>query len=558
MEKILKIYRISTNKAKLYYGIFFIVTILNSLFEIAVLFSILPFLEYFISGNGFIINQINKIINYFFEINNYDFLKLFTFLVMTIFFIKLIFNILNVYIYELILANEHSFLYKKLLNKYLKSNYGYLIKIPSSLIIKNLNKEVPTYINGILANCLITISEVVLTIFIITALVIYNLKITILSLFLFFTLSFIYVFFSKSYVSKFAHTRLSSDSSVFKKIINIFDNLKIIKIYNRENFFIEGSKKSFDKSINSTKYFNIISKLPRIIFEFTLLIIIVLTIFFYLDEKEIIYTIAVFAAASTRIIPSISKLSAAWQNLKFSWPSLSVIKEVLDQNSENLKREYNSELRFEKSINLKSLYYSYKNDRVIIKNLDIEIKKNNFIGIVGKTGSGKSTLVDLITGLIFPTDGSIEIDNVVLNKNNVINWQKKIGYMPQNISVLNDTIRANVAFGLKTSDVDNDKIMSCLQKAQLGDFYKKLKDGLNTIIDEKGLNLSGGEKQRLALARMLYFDPQIIILDESTSSLDGETEEKILNDIKLLKDTTVIFVTHREKNLQLCDKVVTM
>lgn len=558
MEKILKIYRISTNKAKLYYGIFFIVTILNSLFEIAVLFSILPFLEYFISGNGFIINQINKIINYFFEINNYDFLKLFTFLVMTIFFIKLIFNILNVYIYELILANEHSFLYKKLLNKYLKSNYGYLIKIPSSLIIKNLNKEVPTYINGILANCLITISEVVLTIFIITALVIYNLKITILSLFLFFTLSFIYVFFSKSYVSKFAHTRLSSDSSVFKKIINIFDNLKIIKIYNRENFFIEGSKKSFDKSINSTKYFNIISKLPRIIFEFTLLIIIVLTIFFYLDEKEIIYTIAVFAAASIRIIPSISKLSAAWQNLKFSWPSLSVITEVLDQNSENLKREYNSELRFEKSINLKSLYYSYKNDRVIIKNLDIEIKKNNFIGIVGKTGSGKSTLVDLITGLIFPTDGSIEIDNVVLNKNNVINWQKKIGYMPQNISVLNDTIRANVAFGLKTSDVDNDKIMSCLQKAQLGDFYKKLKDGLNTIIDEKGLNLSGGEKQRLALARMLYFDPQIIILDESTSSLDGETEEKILNDIKLLKETTVIFVTHREKNLQLCDKVVTM
>ncbi len=558
MEKILKIYRISTNKAKLYYGIFFIVTILNSLFEIAVLFSILPFLEYFISGNGFIINQINKIINYFFEINNYDFLKLFTFLVMTIFFIKLIFNILNVYIYELILANEHSFLYKKLLNKYLKSNYGYLIKIPSSLIIKNLNKEIPTYINGILANCLITISEVVLTIFIITALVIYNLKITILSLFLFFTLSFIYVFFSKSYVSKFAHTRLSSDSGVFKKIINIFDNLKIIKIYNRENFFIEGSKKSFDKSINSTKYFNIISKLPRIIFEFTLLIIIVLTIFFYLDEKEIIYTIAVFAAASIRIIPSISKLSAAWQNLKFSWPSLSVITEVLDQNSENLKREYNSELRFEKSINLKSLYYSYKNDRVIIKNLDIEIKKNNFIGIVGKTGSGKSTLVDLITGLIFPTDGSIEIDNVVLNKNNVINWQKKIGYMPQNISVLNDTIRANVAFGLKTSDVDNDKIMSCLQKAQLGDFYKKLKDGLNTIIDEKGLNLSGGEKQRLALARMLYFDPQIIILDESTSSLDGETEEKILNDIKLLKDTTVIFVTHREKNLQLCDKVVTM
>ncbi|MDC2974281.1 ABC transporter ATP-binding protein/permease [Candidatus Pelagibacter sp.] len=558
MEKILKIYRISTNKAKLYYGIFFIVTILNSLFEIAVLFSILPFLEYFISGNGFIINQINKIINYFFEINNYDFLKLFTFLVMTIFFIKLIFNILNVYIYELILANEHSFLYKKLLNKYLKSNYGYLIKIPSSLIIKNLNKEVPTYINGILANCLITISEVVLTIFIITALVIYNLKITILSLFLFFTLSFIYVFFSKNYVSKFAHTRLSSDSSVFKKIINIFDNLKIIKIYNRENFFIEGSKKSFDKSINSTKYFNIISKLPRIIFEFTLLIIIVLTIFFYLDEKEIIYTIAVFAAASIRIIPSISKLSAAWQNLKFSWPSLSVITEVLDQNSENLKREYNSELRFEKSINLKSLYYSYQNDRVIIKNLDFEIKKNNFIGIVGKTGSGKSTLVDLITGLIFPTDGSIEIDNVVLNKNNVINWQKKIGYMPQNISVLNDTIRANVAFGLKTSDVDNDKIMSCLQKAQLGDFYKKLKDGLNTIIDEKGLNLSGGEKQRLALARMLYFDPQIIILDESTSSLDGETEEKILNDIKLLKDTTVIFVTHREKNLQLCDKVVTM
>ena len=161
---------------------------------------------------------------------------------MTIFFIKLIFNILNVYIYELILANEHSFLYKKLLNKYLKSNYGYLIKIPSSLIIKNLNKEIPTYINGILANCLITISEVVLTIFIITALVIYNLKITILSLFLFFTLSFIYVFFSKSYVSKFAHTRLSSDSGVFKKIINIFDNLKIIKIYNRENFFIEGSK----------------------------------------------------------------------------------------------------------------------------------------------------------------------------------------------------------------------------------------------------------------------------------------------------------------------------
>ena len=559
LNKLIKIFEISTTRAKYLYFFYLIIAILNSLFEIAVIFSILPFLEYFISGNSDLLNKISSYLSYFSFLEDVENIKFLSIFVILIFFFKLLFNILHIALYEFIISTEQSFIFKKLLKNYLSKDYVYFKNMPSSILVKNLSKEIPTYCNGILSNILITVSEIIFASLLFILLFVYNFQVTIFALTVFISLSLIYLFITKKYIKRFGQKRLDSDSNVYNSVLNIFENIKKIKIFNKGNFFSDNSVTSYNQSVSSIKKFNIISKLPRIIFEFFLLLVLVSTLIFYLDKKDVIYIIALFAAASIRIIPSISRLSSAIQNFKFSTPSLNIVYSgVIEQKNSTKNYRLDKKIDFKDIIEIKSIYFHYIKEKKIFENFNYNIKKNKFIGILGKTGSGKSTLIELLTGLIFPQKGSIKIDNIILNEENVLEWQKKIGYMPQTITILNDTIKSNIAFGEKVEKINEKLVFDCLEKVQLKNFCLDKPQGLNTIINEKGLNISGGEKQRIALARTLYFNPDIIVLDESTSSLDSFTEEKILQDIKKLKNKTIIFVTHKEKNLIYCDEIINL
>jgi len=183
------------------------------------------------------------------------------------------------------------------------------------------------------------------------------------------------------------------------------------------------------------------------------------------------------------------------------------------------------------------------------------IKKGDFIGIIGETGGGKSTLINLFIGLLKPSEGKVEVDELDINSN-LPEWHKKIGYVPQSVYLIDDTIRKNIAFGLLENNIDNDLVKQAVEKASLKRFIDSLPNGLETIVGEKGIRLSGGQQQRIGIARALYRDPEILILDEATSSVDQKTEKKIMDCIRLLKrKKTLIIITHRLITVKNCDKI---
>ena len=234
-----------------------------------------------------------------------------------------------------------------------------------------------------------------------------------------------------------------------------------------------------------------------------------------------------------------------------------LIDEQVKINKDYDNKNLENKIVFKEKISIKNLSFKYeKRSEKTLKNINLEIHNHEILGIIGKSGSGKSTLINLLLGLLKPSEGSIEIDQENIEKN-IQEWRGLIGYVPQNIFITDDTLKNNIAFGIDEKNVSKEKLINCINLSQLDGYVNKQKNGLNTFIGEKGSKISGGELQRLGIARALYNKPKILILDESTNSLDLNTENLLLKEIeKLKKDITIIIITHRESTLKICDKIV--
>ena len=306
----------------------------------------------------------------------------------------------------------------------------------------------------------------------------------------------------------------------------------------------------------------ILGQLPRYALEAIAFGGILLVILFYMKQSgsfnEIIPIIALYAFAGYRLMPALQHIYSNITYIRTVGPSL----DKMYNDFKNLKtikyNETKNSLPLKKSISLNNIYYNYPNSpKTTLEDINLNISANTTVGIVGSTGGGKTTTVDIILGLLKPQKGTLKVDDLVVDQSNYRDWQKSIGYVPQDIYLSDETLAANIAFGVNSENISQQSVENASKIANLHDFVNnELPLKYQTVIGERGIRLSGGQRQRIGIARALYNNPKVLILDEATSSLDDITEKTIMEEVnKLSKDITIIMIAHRLSTVKKCDKI---
>lgn len=474
----------------------------------------------------------------------------------TIFFLKIILLIYLSWLEAGFIARFKERLSNILFKNFLSRNVYKILKKNSSEYLRNFTTEIDlTTIFYYSALKFILDFILVITLFIF--LTFFDLLTSVSTIMVLTILSLSYYLIVKNFITKWGKKRLYSQKKKVQFVNESFSAIKYIKILSREKYFFNRFKiQNFSLfKINFNMYF--IGALPKFILEFFLFISILFILIILLQNnyeyQEIVKIVSVYIVVSIRLIPSVNRILTSVQNLKYTYPAFeNIFNETQIKNApENInvkKFFFNKEI----SINIKKFHYNLQS-KFFLKNIKFKINKKEKIGIIGSSGCGKSTLIDIICGFIKINNGDVFVDKKSIY-NNLNGWQKQIGYIPQQIVILNDSLRNNILFGLDNKDYNDSKLRDIIQKVNLKDYYKQLPNGLNEKISEAGLNISGGEVQRIGIARALVNNPEIIILDEATNALDTFTENKILKEINSLKKT-VISVSHRINALRYCDKI---
>ena len=453
----------------------------------------------------------------------------------------------------------------KLFKKYLKNDYMFFLQNNSGTLYRNLTDIIGAFV-VYTKGYMILFGEIV--VFLGIAIVLFYVDFAGTTAIL---LSAAIVFFviyinTVEKISSLGRQRNIVGSELNKHLLQGMASAKDVKILDREDNLIYQVNKNLQKHTKLIQIIQFITGLPRFSFEVLMVGTFALMIFIMIsanrDMVDIMQYLAVFAVASFRIVPGASRILSTYQNIKYIEPSIRILINELNSNNElNLSNKSHKKngvkpINFKEEINLDNLSFSYPTRKEFsLSKVSLKFKKGDFVGIIGETGSGKSTLINLLIGLLKPTEGKVEVDKFNINSN-IFGWFKKIGYVPQSVYLTDDTIRKNIAFGLKDEDIDNSLVQKAIDKSNLRNFVESLPDGLETIVGEKGIRISGGQQQRIGIARALYRDPEILILDEATSSLDQTTEKKIMESIKFLKrQKTLIVITHRLSTIEDCDKI---
>lgn len=449
---------------------------------------------------------------------------------------------------------------EKLLKLRLNQSFIQFYEQKSSNILNLITKEVGNYASIVLVFFSL-ISELCIFLSLSTFILIYQPFVSLFIVAIIVLLGSIFFQLTKGYTERQGKIRLENSRKQLNILNDAIGSFVNIKLYKLQSFFLSLFSKPNYLFNTSIKKIKILKSIPKIWFEFLIVLSMSITILILhknnTEGENILVILGVFAAAAYRILPSITKILSSLQSLKYNVATVENILSILsDQNKNNDKFiKNNDELSFNKILELKNLYFSYKN-KSIFSNLSLEIKKNEFVGITGETGSGKSTFLHIFSGLIECQSGEIFADKVNI-QNNLDKWSSKIAYLPQKSFYLDDTIRNNIIFGNEKKKFDENFFKKIIKNCELENLLKNLEYGDQTQIGENGSKLSGGQLQRIGLARCLYREPEILLLDESTSALDEEIENKILSNISKL-NLTLVFVTHRKEALSFCHKVYSL
>lgn len=466
--------------------------------------------------------------------------------------------------YSFIFGNQKK-LAVKLMDCYMHQDYLFHV----SKNVAELQRNVTSDVNGfftVVLNFLQFLAEISVCIVLVLYLLMQDFVTTMAVAILLFVFVGLFAGLFKKILGEKGRKNREVNVQVTKWILQSFSGIKEIKVINAEDFFIYNYNKYYSQFATLQRQQSMLTFVPRPVMETVcicgLLIAVILKL--TIDSSDIasfIPTLSVFAIAAFRMLPSFNRITGYLGGIMFSKPSIDAIyqdlKEVeqLQRHRESIEKN-DENMPLTKLIQMNQVSFKYpESDKWILKNADIEIKKNSSVAFVGASGAGKTTAADLILGLLEPTEGRILVDGTDI-RTNMAAWHEKIGYIPQTIYLMDDTIRANIAFGIDEADINEAGIYNAIKEAQLDEFIAQLPDGIETEIGDRGVKLSGGQRQRIGIARALYRNPEVLVLDEATSALDNDTEKEVMEAIDSLHGTrTLIVIAHRLSTIQNCDEI---
>ena len=554
---IYKIFKILNKKEIFSIIIIILLSFFNAILELIGITLIIPILSFFSPRTYYSNASINLILNFF----SYIGIEVFSAVCLLLIFIFLVKSFLSIYIIFYINRFNNNLLIRisdKIFKNYLFKDYVFHLNNHSSKILTDTNTETNYFVFYVVSS-IIQILVGLIFLFYISCFLFFLDKFVFISLLLVF--SFIAFLYSKIFskkINKLGNIRYQNASLAIKQIQESLGGIKEVILFNVQKYFLE--KYSFYNTNNAQSNLksNTIFQIPRILFELLMVILITIYLFFFTvrnsELSEIIIILSTFVVSATRLIPAINKILGSYQNIKYRKKSVNVI--YLEINSPQNKNINSKKNFIFKSLIFDKVYFKHiDQNKYIFKSLNFTIKKGDKIGIQGTSGVGKTTFVNLISGLHSPTAGKILINNNLAN-NNFNVWRSKIGYVPQKVFLLDDTIKNNILFGRKEKDFNLNDIFKILKKFQILEFILNLENSINTAVGENGQKMSGGQIQRIGIIRALLHKPSVLILDESTSSLDLETEKSLIDNIySNFNNLTIVSISHRLSALRFCNKI---
>ena len=526
--------------------------------------SILPLIAVLSNPN---IIETNIILNKMFQIsaafgveNNKQFLFVLGLLVFVILITSLAFKAFTTYLQVRFIEMRQYTVAKNLIEKYLHQPYSWFLNRNSADLGKTILSEVNQVIAGGLGPFLELIARGTIVLLLTTLLIIIDTK---LALIVGISLSIAYwlIFnFTRGYLNRVGGERLKNNKLRFMSISEAFGAAKEVKVSGLEQVYIKRFSDPAQSFATINSSVSIISSLPRYFLEAIAFGGILIIILYLMSQtgnfNNVLPIISLYVFAGYRLMPALQQVYASFTQIVFIGPSV----DRLYDDIKNLEPLYSNEdksiLSLKKTITLNNVFYNYPNaSRTTLKNVNLKISAKTKIGLVGATGSGKTTTVDIILGLLQAQKGTLEVDGQVITRKNSRAWQRCVGYVPQHIFLSDDTVAANIAFGVDPKNIDQIAVEKASKIANLHEFViDELSQQYQTTIGERGIRLSGGQRQRIGIARALYHNPQVLILDEATSSLDNETEKAVMDAVNNLnKDITVILIAHRLNTVKNCD-----
>ena len=566
MNYLKKIISLLTFSERKHAFLLLIMIFISALLDTLGVASILPFVTVLsnpdIIENNIILSKMFNASKVFGVENNQTFLFALGVFVFALLVVSLIIKAVTLYLEVRFSQMQEYNIGKRLVEGYLHQPYSWFLNRNTADFGKTILSEVNQVVGFGLTSLISLIAKGVLTIALIILLILTNPKLTLiigLSLCLSYGLIFIFV---RKYLKRIGDVRLKNNELRYNAVIEAFSAVKEIKFGGLEQIFIKRFSNPAQTYARKHASASIVGQLPRFGLEIVAFGGIMLILLYLMEQtgnfRDTLPIISLYAFATYRLMPAVQQIYSSISLITFVGPSL----DNLHNEIKNLKsldvNQSEGVFLFNKKISLNNIYYNYPDSsRKALNDINIEIQAKTTVGIVGVTGSGKTTIVDIILGLLEAQKGNLEVDGKIITKKNNRSWQRLIGYVPQQIYLSDDTIAANIAFGLHSKDINQEAIDKASKIANLHDFVvNELPKQYNTTIGERGVRLSGGQRQRIGIARALYHNPQVLILDEATNALDNQTEQAVMDAVNSLrKDITIILIAHRINTVKKCDNL---